>query len=285
VSQRAALYTVRVRAKRGAPVPLGDLLSVLAALLDGFVQASEDGTRFVRSVSTEVDGEDLFVVLQHGESGIAAEIVDAAGGVRLRQTPDDAQLVRCACLFRLPAAEQEGRLALHVNDGRGVKELLEGGLRRRFAARSPGLALEFARSVEGDLLQAAVAANRIEKVRLVRLERPGDRAIAAVDKWVPAGAAARVEVDVGGRIQPTLIRRFLAGDRGAFADIVEFAGMTFDEAKVEVRLPDDTRRLFDLEHPDQGRPVMRELTGLAFDAGGEPTEASLRSELAAVLAG
>lgn len=92
-----------------------------------------------------------------------------------------------------------------------------------------------------------------------------------------------VELNVGGRIQPKLIRRYLGGDRAAYAEIVEFSGMTFDEAKVEVRLADDSRRLFDLVHPEQGRPVTQELAGLAFDSDGEPTPESLHSELAALL--
>jgi hypothetical protein len=283
VSQRVSLYTVRLRAKRGGPQPLAGLISMLASELDGFVEASEDGLRFVRAVSAKIDGDDLFVLLQHGESGVAAQIVSPDGEVRLRQLPGDAQLVRCACLFRLPADAREGSLAIHVNDGRGLKELLEGGLRRRFAARAPGLTLAFTRPVQGNLLQQAVAADRVEKVKLVRLERAGDRGIAALDKWVPTGSAARIELDVGGRIEPGLIRRYLKGDSAAFAEIVEFAGMKFDGAKVEVRLPDDTRRLFDLAHPDQGRPVTRELAGLTFDDGGEPTEASLRAELIGVL--
>jgi hypothetical protein len=282
VSQRAALYTVRVRSRRGGVRPLADLLAVLAGALDGFVEASGDGTTFVRAVRTQVEGDELFVVLQHGESGVAADIVDRAGGVRLHQRADDAQLVRCGCLFHLPAAATEGKLAVHVNDGRGVKELLESGLRRRFAARSPQLALELVRHVDQGLLLQAVTADRVERVKLVRIERSGDRTIAAVDKWVSSGPA-RVELDVAGHIRSELIRRYLRGEHGAFADIVEFGGITFQEAKVEVRLPDDTRRLFDLAHPEQGRPMTRDLSGLEFDDDGQPLEESLRLELAAAL--
>jgi hypothetical protein len=48
---------------------------------------------------------------------------------------------------------------------------------------------------------------------------------------------------------------------------------------VQVRLADDSHRLFDLTHPAQGRPVTHELAGLDYDAGGEPTPASLRAAL------
>jgi hypothetical protein len=282
MSQRASVYTLRLQAKSGAR-PLGDLGGILADELDGFVETSPDGRRSLRVVETQADGDDLFLVLQHGEAGVAAEIVDASGDVRLRRLPDDAQLVRCACLFRLPPAEEQGSLVLHVNDGHGPKELLEAGMRRRLSGRLPGVALELGRPDEQAALRAAVAADRVEKVKLVKLERPGDRAIAAVDKWVAAGAAARVELDVGGKIEPALIGRHLAGDRAAFAEIVEFAGLTFDQAKVQVRLEDDSRRLFDLAHPDEGRPVTHDLTGLELDDDGEPTPESLHAALAALL--
>ena len=284
MSQRASVYTVRLRPRGGGTqAPLGGLRDLLAAELAGFVETSDDGRRSLRVVQTQVDGDDLFVVLQHGEAGVAAEIVDAAGAVRLERTPDDAQLVRCACLFRLPAEAEQGLLALHVNDGRGPTELLEAGLRKRLAGKLAGATLELDRPDEEDALREAVAANRVEKVKLVKIDRPGDRGFAAVDKWVATGAAARVELDVGGRIEPALIGRHLAGDQKAFAEIVEFAGLTFDQAKVQVRLEDDSRRLFDLSHPDEGRPVTHELSALEVDAGGEPTPESLRQALQALL--
>ncbi len=58
--------------------------------------------------------------------------------------------------------------------------------------------------------------------------------------------------------------------------------MTFDQAKVGVVLPDESRRFFDLEHPETGRPVWKPLTGIALDADGEPTEASLAVALRSV---
>jgi hypothetical protein len=284
VSQRAALYTVRLRAPDGGPrPPLGDLGDAIAAALDGLAETSPDGRRSLRVVDTERDGDDLFAVLQHGEAGIAAEIVDAEGDIRLQRLPEDAQLVRCACLFRLPPAADEGTLVLHVNDGRGPKELLEAGLRHRLAGRLGGAALELGRPDEREVLREAVAANRVEKVKLVKIQHPGDRPFAAVDKWVPAGDVARVELDVGGHIRPALIGRHLAGDEAAFAEIVEFAGLTFDQAKVQVRLADDSRRLFDLAHPGEGRPVTHDLSDVALDADGEPTPAGLHEALRALL--
>jgi hypothetical protein len=297
MNDRAALYTVSVRprSKGGEGLPFGDLdgagtslSAALAGYLADFLHASKDGTSVVRSLSVTSDGDDLFAVLQHGQSGVAADIVDRAGAVRLRQTPDDLQLVRYGCLFRLPPAGSTGRLAVHVHNGRGLKGLFEQGLTRRFRAQFPRLTLAIERLVEGNVLRDAVEQNRIDRVRLVRLDRPGDRALAATDKWVADGATVRVEVDVatrtpGARIRPALIQRYLGGDESAFAEIVEFGGMTFDEAKVEVLLADNTRRLFDIAHPEVARPLTRAMPEIDLDADGEPTAASLLAGLRAAL--
>jgi hypothetical protein len=299
VSERAALYTVSVRprARGGQALALGDidgkgssLRDVLGSVLAGFSETSTDGSRVARALLVEPDGEDLFTIIQHGQNGLAADIVDAAGGVRLRQTPDDLQLLRCGCLFRLPVAATVGSLAVHVSNGRGIKGLVVQGLVARFGSAFPELRLAIERLADPGALRAAVAADRIEKLRLVRLEPAGKRPAGETGKWVDAGSEARLELDVsvrtpGHRIQGGLIERYLAGDDGAFTEIVTFGGMTFDEAMVGVILPDETRRLFDLARPEAGRPVTRELPALALDADGEPTPASLLAGLQTVLAG
>ena len=254
MTERAALYTVAVRprGRGGAALPLGDidgtgrrLADVLEGILAGFSETSPDGSRVARTLLVEPDGEDLFAVVQHGQKGLAADIVDAAGAVRLRQTPDDLQLVRCGCLFRLPDAATAGGLAVHVSNGRGIKGLVVQGLVARFGALFPDLRLAIERLADPAALRDAVAADRIERLRLVRLEPPGERPAGETGKWVDASSAARVELDVavrtpGRRLQRSLIERYLAGDGDAFAEIVTFAGMTFDEALVGVVLPDET---------------------------------------------
>ncbi|HEX4518235.1 MAG TPA: hypothetical protein VH063_01515 [Gaiellaceae bacterium] len=299
MSERAALYTVTVRprGRGGQPTALGDIdgkgssvRDVLASVLDGFSETSADGSRVARALLVEPDGEELFTIIQHGQNGLAADIVDASGGVRLRQTPDDVQLVRCGCLFRLPVAATVGSLAVHVSNGRGIKGLVVQGLVARFGSAFPQLRLAIERLADPGALHEAVAADRIEKLRLVRLEPAGKRPADETGKWVDAAAEARLELDLavrtpGHRIQRDLIERYLAGETDAFAEIVSFAGMTFDEALVGVVLPDETRRLFDLARPEAGRPMTRELPSLDLDADGEPTAASLLAGLQTVLAG
>ncbi len=298
MSERAALYTVAVRprSRGGESLSLGDidgngtaLGEVLASVLAGFSEASPDGSRIARALLVQSDGADLFTIIQHGQNGLAADIVDASGGVRLRQTPDDVQLVRCGCLFRLPVAATTGSLAVHVSNGRGIKGLVVQGLVARFGAAFPELRLEIERRADPDALREAVAADRIEKLRLIRLEPAGKRPAGETGKWVDPASAARVQLEVairtpGHRIQRSLIERYLAGDAGAFAEIVSFGGMTFDEAMVGVVLPDETTRVFDLARPEAGRPVTKSLPALEVDADGEPTPASLLAGLRSVVA-
>jgi hypothetical protein len=294
VTDHAALYRVEAR-RRGRPLPLADLdgtgtalADVLVELLDGFEATSPDGDRVARTASVTGRNEEIFAIVQHGRRGVAADIVGPGGSLRLRQRPDDLQLVRCGCLFRLPATQTAGTLAVQLTYGRGVKDLFEQGLAAGFAARLPGLHLALDRVADAGSLRRAVAEDRVERVRLVRVEQPGSRG-AETGKWVPAGEPARVELVVGVRgagagLGRDLLGRYLGGDTAAFADITAFGGLTFDRASVGIRLPDDTRRLVDLEHPDAGRPATRALVGIVRDRAGEPTAASLLAALREVVA-
>lgn len=294
MSDRAALYTVSLRARRGGAVPLDDidgagtaLGTVLAGVLDGFAVTSGDGSRVVRSHAVSADGDDVFAIVQHGRRGVAADIVGATGRVRLRQTPDDLQLVRCGCLFRLPPGAVQGRLAVQVSYGQGVKDLFEQGLTARFRQLYPALSLALDRSTDPELLRSAVADGRVERVQLVRVEARGARPAADVAKWVPEGVPVRIEVDVGAPpgsgLGRSLLGRYLGGDGAALAEIVAFGGATFDRAHVGVRLPDGTKRLVDLAHPDRGGPASRALDGIVRDSSGEATPASLLAALRAAL--
>jgi hypothetical protein len=297
MSQRAALYTIRVRSgsTSGAPIPLGDidgsgetLLSVLQALLADFRERSGDGMRTLRVTRATTDGDRLFASLQRGESGVAAEIESASGSVRLRQSPHDVQLVRCGCAFSLPASWTTGWLAAHVNNGRGLKELFERGLATRFQAEYPRLVLEIAPYVSRALLTDAVAGGRVEGVKLLKHVRAGEAPLPLASPWLDAGQEARVGLAIaavgpGSGVRPGLLGRFLAGDANAFSEIVSTDGGTFDDAFVDVTLPDGTRRTFDLKKPATGRPELHDLAGLELDLHGEPTEASLFASLAAIL--
>ena len=130
ISRSAALYRVSIHPKGKGDVPrsFGDIdgdgtgaVAALAEILGSFAEASKDGRRLVRSLEATPDGEELFAVVQYGQKGIAADIVSPGGDVRLRQSPDDEELIRFGCLFRLPAAATVGALAVELDDGRGSR--------------------------------------------------------------------------------------------------------------------------------------------------------------------
>lgn len=300
MSHRAAVYTVRVRKKRdtsGDHRLLGDIDEEGTSLRDllqnyfaDFTSTSVDETKVVRSVQSDVDGDEVRLVTQHGQNGVAAEIVGPKGQLRHRQTPDETQLLRCGCLFQLPPAKDLGWLAVQVNNGRGVKGLLQKGLAERLREDFPDLMLDITPYVEASVLKTAVDDGRIDKVKLVKYEKPNDRAIAATNDWVPAGIAGRLELDIsargkGTRIIADRLRRFLGGELAAFNEIVEFEGLTFDEAKVEVAMDGEGKRTFNIEKPDSGHAFTEDMDDLTMEDG-EPSIDSvfdgLRSALGTV---
>lgn len=75
-----------------------------------------------------------------------------------------------------------------------------------------------------------------------------------------------------------LLARFFGGDKEAFGEIVEFNGLEFDQAKVEVALANGTTRTFNIETPDAGHAFTVDMDQLDFEDG-EPTDESVFAEL------
>src|SRR5689334_2649886 len=120
MAHRAALYIVRVKEKWHDYLQLGDLDGAgldLGTVLEeqlgtDFEQQSYDGSKIVRGLDVEFDADDdLLVALQHGQSGVAADIVNQGGRQLLRRTWTDSELLRCCSLFRLPRDQEMGWLA------------------------------------------------------------------------------------------------------------------------------------------------------------------------------
>jgi hypothetical protein len=299
MSHRAAIYTVRVRPRRdtsGIFRPLGDiddngvsLLAVIDAYMLDFESTSADGSKVVRCENRKVEGDELLIIAQNGQKGVASDLMSAAGTLRVHRTADDTELVRCGALLRLPPAKETGWLAAHINNQHGIKGLLDKELSARFRQDFPGLVLEITPCVLASALREAIEHDRVDKVKLVKLEQPNDRANAATDKWVRQGIAARIELQIKpagrlARVLPQLLRQYvLDEDHSVFGQIVEFEGLTFDEAKVEVVAQNGAKRTFNIEKPDTGHPVTEDLGDLVLLADGEPDETSLFAELRAAL--
>lgn len=298
MSHRAALYTIEVRPKRDKePRLLGDfdlagasLLEVLSGYLDeAFASANAAGTKEVRIANCQMDdsGEELHVAATHGLSGLKAQIVDENGQLQFEQATTDSQLLQCGCLFRLPPTQPRGWLAIHVNNGRGIKSLLENGIQEKFRDDHSGFVLRIRPFVERAVFDKAVEEDRIDKVKLLKLERPSDRAMAITNKWIPGGVLGKFELtisvrDRGEHVLPDPIRRFLGANHAAREEIIEFEGIEFDEASVEVETAEGGQRTFNIERLEAGHAFTEDLEGLDF-VEGEPTHDSVIGALGTAL--
>ena len=294
MGHRAAFYEVRVRRSREKTyLPLGDIDGQGSALLpcferylsNAFAAETTDGEKVLRADAPKVEGNDLCVVLQLGRSGVTSDLISPRGELLVHRTAQDTELLRCGCLFRLPPADNMGWLAAHVNNGQGVKGLLEKELTARFRTEFHGLILEITPFVMASVLREAIEHDRIDRVKLVKRERAGERANAATNKWVASGTAAKIELQITPagqvkRVLTPLLRRFIVEeDDNAFGDIVEFQGLSFDEAKVEVVEPGGEKRTFNIEKPETGHPVTQSMPDLRMLQDGEPEETSLFEQL------
>jgi hypothetical protein len=72
------------------------------------------------------------------------------------------------------------------------------------------------------------------------------------------------------------VAKFLkTGDREVFGEIVQFEGMEFDKAKVQVEMPNGDLRTFNIEEPESGHAFSVDIDQDLKLKDGEPTEASL----------
>jgi hypothetical protein len=64
--------------------------------------------------------DEVFAEFLHGQTGMAADIVDEVGSLLLRQSPADTQRVRCGVFLRLSPAQRMGWLNATGFSGLGV---------------------------------------------------------------------------------------------------------------------------------------------------------------------
>jgi hypothetical protein len=290
------VYTIRVRRKRETDdfLPLGnidgngtDLAGLLTDYLGGLESSDSEETRSVQSSRVTRNGPEIYVSVLHGQTGMVADIFDKEGDLRLHQTVDDTQKVRCGCLFRLPPADDMGFLATHINNGRAIKGLLDKGIQARFRQRFPDHLLAMKPFIEGSVFQEALTAGRLMKLKLIRVNRSDDPAEAGLGKWIEGGAEAKEEFTLKPRAKGAYLRTqlplsFLRGDGQAFAQILQFDGQTYDEARVQVQLANGGTRQFIIGDPDAGNPISEDLRDLQMQDG-EPTDDSLRDRLRLIL--
>ncbi|WP_320672396.1 hypothetical protein [Patulibacter defluvii] len=298
MSHRAAVYEIYVRPARKHDPPLerlGDLGGngiwlgdVLNGYLDGTFEAeNQEGNRSISCESTTIDGDEVCSIFSHGMSGLAADIVASDGSHKARQNPTDTAHVLCGSVFRLNRSQTRGFWAVHVNNGRSTKGLTQAELIKRFNLQFSDLTLKVEPVVNEQAVIEAARQGKIGSIVLSRLEKPSDRAVAETENWVHSTDIGKIEVKLKGEshLSGDLLRKFFSGDSqkadAAKKRILKFAGIEFESAKVEVELAEG-RRSFNIESPDSGHPITRDLENLKLDQG-EPTKDSLFGALSQVL--
>jgi hypothetical protein len=246
----AALYMVRVKVKwqeehkvLGA---LNDDGAYLGQLLRGYMQelevTNEDETNTVRCGKAKLDQErdELFVTTTHGQSGMSGNLYDKNRVHKARQNLTDTHEVVGAALFRLPKNKKIGWLCVHVNHRRSSKGLLVDALEARFKEDFKNLKLEVVPAQMGAAFRQAVERDLVERVALVRFDRASDRANPSIDKWIEGGVDARLELDItahhrGVLLKPSMLKRYVVdGETAVLGEMLTFAGIQFENAKVQV---------------------------------------------------
>ena len=287
MNQGTAVYTVRVRDQNGDFRLLGDidggahLGARVAAWLHDFESVSSDKTMSIRCAEPFIEGDDTFLVLEHRQSGVAGDIVDKYGRLRMRVSPDDTQRTKYAALFRLPRPDITGYLAAQVRNGCGVEALLEEGIQARFGIDFPRLVLEIWPFVPGSVFRRVMEEDGFKSTKFVRYEQPTDRAVAAGQRWVKAGAIGRLGpsltmFDLVKRTRYLLPRQSARDEARAHGEIVELRGGTAAGSRVEMEQGDGTRRNFFLHQ--SGPAFTEEMASLQMEEG-VATDASLLAEL------
>lgn len=284
MSHAAAIYTVQVH-RRGRPAALellghiGDEGGRLLWALEGYMAEldvqSEDGNKTLTAVSWATDeaAGELRVGLSVGIRGQRVDVFEEEA-LAFAQQPGHTARVRSAALFQLPADGNLGYLAVYVPHRRGAMTLLRQGLTVPFAADFPDYVLKVSPAISGTALEAALEQDLIEKVELVRFDRHTDAFAGGSSKWLRQGSAAQVALEIrsrGGRLLPNLIRRYLTGDESVWGEIVEFEGLRFDGAKVQVE-QDGRHHTYNIERPESGHATTIDIEPELSFADGWPTE-------------
>lgn len=292
---RAALYSVRIRRSQqretykllgnydDASTWLGDTLNAILPTLKVNDTDKDIGVTF-ESMLHSLPAHCIGVTLLGGRSGISS-VIQRTGDAPFYRTPDHSELMRSAILFDLPPSRNIGFAIVHVPHRNSRKSLIDKYLSTYFS--NLGYSLEIAPIVPQDALRQAVDDNAIERVTLIKRDLWSDNAFANAAQWGD-NEVGRIELSIPSRRNHKLrrdpLRRFLDDQTAENRrQIVEFAGLRFDEAKVTVRMPGGSRRTFYLEDHEGGHPMSVEIDIHSEDTlGARPDD--LRHELQSALA-
>lgn len=212
--------------------------------------------------------------LSRGRSGVTSNFT-RNGTLSYERQQDDTEMVCAVTLFSIPQGGYEGRAVLHVPHGMGYKSVLEPEIVSWF--KSYGLVFSMKPCVNTAAYAQAVRDGRIKKLRL-SVSSSG-RGLMATDYARGVGADKVTIVFEPHRGQFMRVRQleeFLANQsEDHFRSLLQIEDSIYEEADVEVKLPNGTSRTFRVDAPESGGALMEYLTVNARDSralGGRVSE-------------
>jgi hypothetical protein len=241
----------------------------------------------VRTVyETDLPGlgqNEVGVSVRGGRGGVTS-VLEKPGETPFPRTPAHIEHMRSGVVFRLPKGASQGWMAIHSPHGHGAKGVIERHLAARCSAS--GCTLDLSPVIPTNALRAAVEQNLIEKVTLIKHEPGASDEFGDSSKW--GEEVDRVELDVfakrnkrlGGGPLIDFINDPSDSNRKS---VVQFEGLTFDEAAVKVQLEDGLLRTYWIDRPERGFPMAVDLGNLKDADQLGPSAADIAKGLRAAL--
>lgn len=244
--------------------------SIIQSALPGLNASNPDGTISIRLECLLPVYSEYHVgfSLLRGGSGIRSDIGRNGVTVFLRQQ-QDTESVRASALFDLPPLDHAGTAALHVPHSMGYKSVLESTLRTTFT--SHGFTFRLTPVVPIGVYEEAVRQGHVKKMTLLL---HGQRHEGLSRRYGGAGGAnlGRVTVGLessrGGFLNLERLQQYFRNrSRENLQRLLEFQDLVFDEAKVQVELPNGIVRSFNVESVEGGHPISIDLNLTEDDTG------------------
>ena len=264
MSHRASIYSVRIRPS-GVPSGwrlLGDYDSkgtwagdTILTELQGLNAFSADGNVHANHESdlATFSNDYVGISILSGRTGVTS-VLQKPGANDFFRTAAHSEAMRSGVLFYLPRGRDRGIMALHSPHGRGCKAIIERVLRDHFSNRS--YIIDLSPVIPVDALNDALEQSDIKKITLIKYTTSRNDKFHEAAQW-GSDEIGRLEFTITSRRRRSLradpLERLLRNPSDDNRkQLLEFAGLDFDDVGVTVKFPGNVRRTFYLASPSKG---------------------------------
>ncbi|WP_419853344.1 hypothetical protein [Candidatus Poriferisodalis sp.] len=274
---KADLFKVEVYRKPDVetPVPLWrpkygseTAWSITRDCLAGLDTASPNGAISLRAAAElpDLQPEEIGRLLHRGRSGLSSTISDG-NQTLLHKMPEHVDSTLMAVLFHFPKHSTAGRAAFHVTGNGGYRTALEPALQGAFDAH--GLILRLTPIVDLNAYTTAITQGHVKALRL-SVEAKDDPALLSSNYAHSrfGGNLGKIEVTfkpVGKYLPIRDLADYLTGNNQEdLSRVLVFEDLPFDNADVEIELPDKRTRMYRIGD-DEGRTPISQYLHLDYE--------------------